>query len=351
MHISRKMGTITVIVFALVAIGLISFYTYTHQPIDHIPSDSTSSKKITFYALGDQGTGGIEQWSVAHAMEKRAEAQRDLDFVVLLGDNFYTKNTLTVDSPEWKSKFEHVYSGVFLDATPFYAVLGNHDHGRADGATDEANPSHRKHVKALQNSEVQLEYASKHLGSNRWRMPDHYYSADFGQAQGQTLLRIVFLDTNLPQEDLLKEADFIREQFSKTASKAIWKIVVGHHPIRTYGKHFGETQDIEEAILPALKDARIDMYLSGHDHNQQVIAREGEPFYVVSGGGGAHVYSMRKPSPDLRFAKSANGFVGVKVDSSHLDLSIYDTSGIAISSYRIDRNCDYGKANCLQSVP
>lgn len=351
MQITRKMRTVFITVFALFAIALISLYAYTHQPIDHIPSDSARSKEITFYALGDQGTGGVKQWAVARAMEKVAEAQRGLDFVVLLGDNFYTKDTLTVDSPEWESRFEHVYSGAFLDGTPFYAVLGNHDHGKADGAVDEVNPAQDKYVTTLPHPEVQLEYASKHLGSNRWRMPDHYYSVDFGEAQGNALLRIVFLDTNLPHEDLLKEADFIREKFSESTSKAIWKIVVGHHPVRTYGKHFGETQDMEETILPALKDAHIDVYLSGHDHNQQVIARDGEPFLVVSGGGGAVAYSIRKQSPDLKFSKSANGFVGVKVDNSHLDLSIYDTDGTAISSYRIDRKCDYGKASCFQSVP
>lgn len=337
-----------IILAVLASAAFFALYAYTHRPLDRISDDLRDDESINFYAIGDQGSGEVKQWEVARAMEKLAETQRDLDFVVLMGDNFYVKNELTLDSPDWMSKFEHVYAGKYLNAAPFYAVLGNHDYGKSDGAEDEGSHSPKKHVKVKQNPEVQLEYASRHMGSNRWRMPDHYYSADFGKVQGQILLRMVFLDTNLPHEDLLKEADFIRKQFSAPSGQAMWKIVVAHHPVRTYGKHFGEMQEIEETLLPALKETHVDLYLSGHDHNQQVIARDGEPFYVVSGGGGSRLYDIGRQSPDLKFSRAASGFVNVSVDKATLNFSIHDAGGTASASYKIDRNCSQGKASCLQ---
>lgn len=345
---NKALSRTIIILAVLAATAFFALYAYTHRPLDRISDDLRDDETINFFALGDQGSGEIKQWEVARAMEKLAETQRDLDFVVLMGDNFYVKNELTLDSPDWMSKFEHVYAGKYLNAAPFYAVLGNHDYGKSDGAEDDESHSSKKHAKAKQNPEVQLEYASKHMGSNRWRMPAHYYSADFGSVQGQILLRMVFLDTNLPHDELLKEADFIRKQFSASSGKTVWKIVVAHHPVRTYGKHFGEMQEIEETLLPALKDTHVDLYLSGHDHNQQVIAGDGEPVYVVSGGGGSRLYDIRRQSPDLKFSRAAAGFVNVSVDKAALNFSIRYADGTAAASYRIDRNCGQARASCLQ---
>jgi tartrate-resistant acid phosphatase type 5 len=349
MQFNNKLRTVAIVLAASISVGSIGFYAYTHRPLDRIPSDLENLDNITFFALGDQGNGGVKQWAVARAMEKIAEKDKDLDFVVLMGDNFYSQSMLTIDSPEWLSKFEYVYSGEYLSATPFYAVLGNHDHGKSDSAAEGEISSHNKHGYATQHPAVQIEYSIEHLGSNRC-MPDWYYSADFGKVGGQPLLRVVFLDTNLKHEDLLKEADFIRQKFSGASNKPIWKIVVGHHPVRTYGKHFGETKEIEDTLMTALQEAHVDLYLSGHDHNQQVIARDGEPFYFVNGGGGAGTYNMRKQSPDLKFSRSAHGFLGVNIDNKTLKVSIYDTDGKALSTYKIDRNCTQGQANCLTPI-
>lgn len=50
---------------------------------------SATAAKISFFALGDQGTGQFDQWRVARSMENVAEKTGDLDFVIFLGDNFY----------------------------------------------------------------------------------------------------------------------------------------------------------------------------------------------------------------------------------------------------------------------
>jgi 3',5'-cyclic AMP phosphodiesterase CpdA len=307
---------------------LAGLYLYTHQPLDHIPSDPESSDNITFFALGDQGSGEPAQWRVAHGMEMLATEQKDLDFVVLLGDNFYTRELTSVNSPEWMSRFEHLYSGAYLDSVPFYAILGNHDH--------------------VIKPEIQIEYSKKHMASNRWRMPDWYYSADFGKVNDRPILRIVFIDTSLDHDGLVKEAGFIKDKFADSAP--IWKIVVGHHPVRDYGKHADETAEMDSIILPALQQAHVDLYLCGHDHNQQVIAREGEPFYFISGAGGANLYSVKTGAPDLLFSKSEHGFLGLSIDKDTLKVGHYDADGGVEVRYKIDRSCAQGKVKCLQPM-
>lgn len=328
---TKKLWAIALSSAALFIAASAGLYLYTHPTIHRIPSDLENEDNITFYAIGDQGSGGLHQWAVSRAMEKLAEKNRKIDFVVLLGDNFYMKNALSILSPEWASKFEQVYSGSYLSVAPFYAVLGNHD---PDSTEKDSN--------------IEIEYARKHLGSNRWRMPGQYYSSDFGKVNGRPLLRIVFLDTNLKGEALLKEADFIRQQFADPTHAPVWKIVAGHHPVRTYGKHYGEGQEKSAILLAAMQDAHVDLYLAGHDHNQQVIAKDGEPLQIVDGAGGAKTYPMKKQSPDLRFFRAAHGFVGLSMNGENLNIDVYDTNPTAVASYRIDRKCTLGQASCLQ---
>jgi tartrate-resistant acid phosphatase type 5 len=328
--VKRVSFALLVAIFSLTA--ALGFYFYTHPLILRIPSNPEAVDNITFYALGDQGDGGVDQWEVARAMEKQAEKYGKVDFVTLLGDNFYSEQPLTLDSPEWQSKFENVYDGKYLSATPFYAVLGNHDPETVDGRN------------------VEIEYSRRQMGSNRWRMPALYYVSDFGKVDGRPLVRIVFLDTNLPLEALKTEADFLRHSFASGEDGPIWKIVVGHHPVRSFGKHFAENTARSAIIAAALEDAHVDLYLAGHDHNQQLIANGSDPVYVINGGGGAHTYALREKSPDLLFSREGHGFVGVHADKQTLAIDIFDATPRTLASYTIARACAAAPSQCLKAV-
>ena len=350
---SRRKKWLTGILTALVASGGLLIYRYTHPPLYRIPNESDLLGKITFFAIGDQGGGSIPQWHVAEAMEKRAEQARDLDFVILLGDNFYIKEPLTIDSPYWDSRFENVYSGEYLSTVPFYAVLGNHDYREEDAENENdmargesaRSPSMKK--AANTNAEVQIEYSQKHLGSNRWRMPAHYYSQDFGAWAGRPILRIVFLDTNLDQAGLSRETEFIKKQFAASPTGPLWKIAVGHHPLHTYGKHHGENVENAAILLAAMREANVDIYISGHDHNEQVIVREGEPYQFISGAGGKSVVPVKTQAPDLKYSNAAYGFLEMQIDPAAIDIALVDADAHQLAGYHIARNCDAGKAACL----
>lgn len=52
-------------------------------------ADNTGGDKISLFASGDQGTGEFSQWKVALSMENAAVANHEINFVVLMGDNFW----------------------------------------------------------------------------------------------------------------------------------------------------------------------------------------------------------------------------------------------------------------------
>jgi predicted MPP superfamily phosphohydrolase len=318
---------LTIVLMVIVSL----FYFYTHPKIYRIPTESEHLQAISFFALGDQGTGEVTQWLVAAAMEKAAAREGKLDFVVLLGDNFYLNHQLTTDSPEWEQRFERVYSGDYLSTVRFYAVLGNNDYEHGSNY-------------------AQLEYAKKGLGSNRWQMPASFYSHDFGMVDGRPLMRVVFLDTNLQGEKLLEQAKFIRERFSKEQGNPIWKVVVGHHTLRSFGKHHKDQGSARSTLLTAMQDVNVDLYLSGHDHNQQVITFDKEPLYIVNGAGGQTSYEQQETSENLRYFSTGHGFAGIKIDTSSLKLDFYDSGAKVVASYSLSRTCHVGKPACLQAV-
>lgn len=322
------------IFLVVLSISAISLYRYFHPDIFRIPSNPDSAQEINFFALGDQGSGSLEQRAVADAMEKVAKRNKNLDFVVLLGDNFYIDKKLTESSAEWNTMFEEVYSGAYLSAVPFYAILGNHDQDLS------LNP----------NTHPEIEYSKKALGSNRWRMPSYYFHTDFGNINGRPLLRIVFLDTNASADEMTIQANYVREQFINNPVQPIWKIVAGHHTIRTCGKHLEDKANLINTLLPTLKEAKVDIYLSGHDHNQQYIVKDNEPKYVINGAGGKSLYAQKIHSDDLRFFNEAYGFVSFKINPTSLDINFYNKSAKNVSSHVVSRACDSLKSDCSKAV-
>ena len=330
----KKRWLISALLLTLLVISFAALHKFSHPAISYTPINPDIAHEINFFALGDQGTGDGDQIDVARAMEQVAERNKNLNFVILLGDNFYIDEPLTLKSPAWKKMFEEAYTGTYLNAVPFYAILGNHD--------DDIHPGGKTHP--------EIEYSREALGSKRWHMPNSYFHHDFGTANGRPLLRLVFLDTNVPVEQLQVQVDYIREQFTENPVQPVWKAVVGHHTLRSYGKHYTDKSTIAPILIAAMKKANVDFYLSGHDHNQQMIVKDKEPVYIVDGAGGRQLSAQKASSKDLRFFRKGFGFVGLSVNAAKLNIDFYDTNAEKVASHQIDRNCIGHKANCIKEI-
>ena len=117
---------------------------------------------ISFFALGDTGKSTSRRRRVVRGMVDQASRTR-LDFVMLLGDNFYESGVRSVNDRLWQREFERPFGELEL-RVPFYAALGNHDHkGSIQAQIDYSrlNPRWR------------IDYSRL---NPRWRMPHSYHS-------------------------------------------------------------------------------------------------------------------------------------------------------------------------------
>lgn len=141
----------------------------------------------------------------------------------------------------------------------------------------------------------------------------------------------------------------IKEEISAklAASKAPWKLVVGHHAVRSYGDHCGRKNagDCTDMafLAPLLEQHNVAVYFNGHEHDLQHI-------YSVSGKG-----SKRPDSWCIRLARcsapydcqsrtlSAARVAGLRGHCRYQVTGVPHGYGTWIS---LDQSCPACKARC-----
>lgn len=264
------------------------------------PKALCAEGRTSFLFFGDSGTGEKPQFEVANAMQRFCEKQT-CDFSLLLGDNFYPSGVNGISDPQWKTKFEDPYSLLQLR---FFAMLGNHDY--------------------LGNIKAQIAYTEK---SSAWYLPSRYYQFSQGPVD------FFVLDTN----------DFSSAQrkwlaSALTRSSALWKIVAGHHPVYSYGEH-GDTKKLIKDLLPLIAPS-VDFYLSGHDHDLQVL-EENELTFVVSGAA-AETRATGEGKRTI-YSKSALGFSHLSIEEGEAYLRIVGRNGENLFETRYTKRSVFGE--------
>jgi tartrate-resistant acid phosphatase type 5 len=285
---------------------------------------AASAPALTFLVVGDWGRdGAFNQAEVAARMGETAGLIKSR-FTISVGDNFYEDGVKSVDDPVWKTSFEDVYTAPSLQ-TPWWVALGNHDyHG---------------------NSQAQLDYAKT---SHRWRLPSRWYSFNETAPDGATVDFFV-LDTSpfiseyrgsggekVKVEGQDPEAQLRWFEAALAKSTADWKLVIGHHPVYSGGGGalVGGEADLQEKLDPILQRHRIPLYLNGHDHDLQHVAR-GATHYVCTGAGSKVRKDCKMGGSD--FCSLESGFVACALTRNELKVAYRDYTGAELKVVDIPR--------------
>ena len=249
-----------------------------------LAGSSSAQTRVSFLAVGDYGVGGSTEQTTGGQMH-RYEVRYPANLLVLLGDNDYTQSPSRFRS-NWRRSFGWARQAG-LGVT---GVLGNHDVEVTGGR-----------------------YELGLLG-----MPRTYYTRTLGDVQ------LFFLDSNAVNA---RQTAWLKQQLS--SSGAVWKIAVFHHPPFTCGGHSGDT-NVSRRWVPLFESYGVQLILSGHDHNYQRFAPRNGVTYVVHGGGGAGLYSLRRcPAsyPRRVRARYEHGFLSIATSADRLDGTVVDTRG------------------------
>jgi tartrate-resistant acid phosphatase type 5 len=281
-----------------------------------------SADGLNFIVFGDWGrTGEADQVEVATQMAAAAKLT-GARFIISVGDNFYENGVASTDDTQWRTSFENVYNAVALQV-PWQVILGNHDyHGDCDAqiAYGKINP--------------------------RWKMPARYYvqsekiddatTVDFFYLDTTPMVKSYFAEAatekQVATQDVPKQLAWFKDALA--ASKAQWKIVVGHHPIYSGGEH-GDTQELIDNILPLLQAHKVQAYFNGHDHDLQHL-QAGTVNLFDSGAGSQ--FRATKNTEHTKFARACSGFTTVALQADQMRVGMIDNNGTLLYTTTVPRS-------------
>ncbi|MFH8738753.1 MULTISPECIES: metallophosphoesterase [unclassified Streptomyces] len=294
---------------------------------------------------GDAGTGDDAQYAVATAAKAICRTE-GVSLAVGLGDNLYENGPESAHDDEFATKFEQPNDGIDV---PWLMVLGNHDcSGLIPGSGGDPSRGDRE-----------VAYATT---SRRWHMPARYYSTALPSAADPDVPLVEFfaIDTNPIASTVIQldpyfqwNGPYMREQrrwldSALSASRATWKIVIGHHPYLNNGKH-GSAGSYDGFVIGNytsgihLKElyeevvcGRADLILSGHDHTQQILeptSRSRGTRQIVCGTAGKSGDGKAHGTHPARWQDfSHNGFMVLKASAKSLTIDAYTVDAATSTS-------------------
>ncbi|HXE73163.1 MAG TPA: metallophosphoesterase, partial [Candidatus Nitrosotenuis sp.] len=250
-----------------------------------------AGRSFRFAALGDCGAGTPAQAQIA----ARIVADRP-ELVVLTGDIAYDEGS----ARQLQERFFIPYRQL-LARIPFFPCLGNHDVRTRDGAP---------YLEAF------------HLPGR-----ERYYSFDWGD------VHFVALDSNLPFGPGTAQDRWLASDLA--AAGRPWKVVYFHHPPYSSGPH-GSSQALRQAWTPLFARHGVQLVLSGHDHIYQRSRPIEGVTYVVTGGGGASLYSVG-PAEWSVAAASRHHYLRLEAGPSSLKGEAVDAAGQTFDRFELSR--------------
>jgi len=117
----------------------------------------------------------------------------------------------------------------------------------------------------------------------------------------------------------------------------VWRVVVVHHGLQSSGPH-GDNKLLQDAnVAQLLRSHKVDLVISGHDHIYERGFADGLS-YLVSGGGGAPVYRVKKAEPTSRRYESVRHFVEASVSSVAIQFVATRPDGSTIERCALRKN-------------
>lgn len=245
---------------------------------------------VSFVTFGDWGSGSDEQTMVAEAIGNYC-SENQCDFILTLGDNFYSNGVDSTTDPLWRERYHDVYDFLDLD---FYISLGNHDNQG--------------------NIQAQIDYSRI---DPHWHYPAEEYTFTKPDRTTPPLVEFFIINSDYPNFDATAQAWL---NTAIAGSQATWKLLAMHHPIYSNGNHGDGDDDYREALAGVICN-RIDLVLSGHDHNfsHMLSEEDGCPIQqLVVGTGGAGLREVNPNDPRAIASGSFHGFGWLQVTADQI---------------------------------
>ncbi len=143
-------------------------------------------------------------------------------------------------------------------------------------------------------------------------------------------IHFIVLDSNSGLRPGSDQYNWLVSDLKSIKEDVKFKVAIFHHPIFDVGFHQEDVKRLKPILLPLFQEYRVCAVFSGHDHNYQRFEYEGI-YFIVTGGGGAHLYGQARASPYLQKFEEAYHFCLASPGTDILRIRV-----IGIDSHTID---------------
>ncbi len=151
---------------------------------------------------------------------------------------------------------------------------------------------------------------------------ERYYSFDYGNAH------FVALDTTYPYSSGSAQYTWFVNDLQSTTKP--WRFVYFHHPPYSSSSH-GSNTTVRAQLCPVIEANGVQMVFSGHDHDYERSYVNGVT-YIVTGGGGAPLYSA-STSSWTQFSASEYHACKVTITGNNSTLEAIKPDGTVIDTF------------------
>ena len=127
---------------------------------------------------------------------------------------------------------------------------------------------------------------------------------------------------NVRTQDVDAQLHWLDQELRQSVAR--WKLVIGHHTLRSGGSKHGETAEVVQLVEPILLKHRVTAYINGHDHDLQHIHRK--RLNCIVSGAGSEVRPVNAVSGTL-FCAAQSGFAAMTCSPESLELEFLDFAG------------------------
>ena len=263
--------------------------------------------------LGNFGSGGEGQYAVAELM-KYLYSKYKYKLVIGLGNNILPNGVSSLNDPQFKIKFEEPYKDL-LSNIKFYNILGEVDYVTKKSVANE----------------IKYSQLNKH-----WILPHNFYC--FKKFISGVPVEFIILDSNLTKTKNKKTQEMWAVN-TLLESRSRWNIVISHHPWVSFNAESGGNLGDGELNLLYSKlneTKKIDLIISGHEHNQQHIYIPHKPNMIITGvGSSVNKSPIIKLYDELKFSSNELGCCMVEFSKNRLNITFYNINKQKIHNFSI----------------
>ena len=278
---------------------------YTQLVEDHwFKTAPNSTVSFSFIAYGDSRPDIFGNSGHRYVCNQMLKTEPNPAFILHTGDIVFQSNM----ENQWNQFFYELKD--IIDHAPLFTALGNHEYNEFGG-------DYGWHY---------FNYFNYPAANNEW-----YYSFNYSN------VHVISLNLSVSDVQISSaQINWLKNDLEKVnkSSNINWIVIFFHVPLYSSGG-FGDDPLAISALEQIFIDYKVDLVISGHDHQYERMNVKGVQ-YIVTGGGGSELEVYIGGNEDVQYSENIHHFCLIEVNGLSMTIKTISSTGAIIDQFTLN---------------